>query len=899
MRANSDQPLTCRDIHVRPGAGTRVAVKGKFFFEGPAKCYIRGVTYGPFRPEPDGSQYHNPEVVSRDFEQMRASGINAVRTYTVPPRWMLDLAQTHNLRILIGVAWEQHVTFLAERRRERQILARVRSSVRECAGHPAVLGYSIGNEIPSPIVRWYGHRRVQHFLQELYWAAKSEDQESVVTYVNYPSTEYLELPFLDFYCFNVYLETRERLETYIARLQNLVGDKPLVMGEMGLDSFRNGEEQQRRLIQWQLEALWSSGCAGLFVFCWTDEWHRGGHDIDDWRFGLTTKTRQPKPALAEVAKSFRQIPFAGHSRATGSFETPPPKDALNGAPVEPAISVVICTYNGSRTLRDALTALHRQEYPSYEVIVVDDGSKDESAQTAKEFGVRLIRIPNGGLSNARNVGWRAARGKIVAYLDDDAAPDPHWLAYLAHTFATTDYAGVGGPNIAFPGDGFIAHCVDHAPGNPTQVLLTDREAEHLPGCNMAFRKSCLEAVGGFDTQFRIAGDDVDLCWRLTERGWKLGFHPAAMVWHHRRGTLRGYWRQQLNYGKAEAMLERKWPEKYNAVGHTTWNGRVYSKGLFSFLNLSRRRIYHGTWGSALFQSIYNVTPGTFASVLMLPEWYLVIGVLALICAASPLYPPLRFALPLLGLAFVPPLTHAAVSGSRAFFHVPPSARWRRLKLAVVTATLHFLQPAARLYGRLGFGLTPWRRRGTGQLAWPRPQTIDIWSENQWQSAEQRLAGFEQKLKATGAAVIRGGEFDRWDLQVRGGLLGSARLLMAIEEHGDGKQYLRIRLWPVVLPSVMILAVLFAVLAAIAALDLEWIAWASLNVPAVVLVGRTLYECATAMAVLRQAVSRAPRPCGSIAAKLDLKEAPKTASRARSKEFNAGSLPSVDGQLAAK
>jgi len=79
---------------------------------------------------------------------------------------------------------------------------------------------------------------------------------------------------------------------------------------------------------------------------------------------------------------------------------------------------------------------------------------------------------------------------------------------------------------------------------------------------MAFRRSWLEVINGFDPQFRQAGDDVDICWRTRERGGKLGFSPAAMVWHHYRRTVRAYWKQQMGYGKAEAMLERKWPEKF-------------------------------------------------------------------------------------------------------------------------------------------------------------------------------------------------------------------------------------------------------------------------------------------------------------------------------------------------
>src|SRR5262249_45823375 len=149
-----------------------------------------------------------------------------------------------------------------------------------------------------------------------------------------------------------------------------------------------------------------------------------------------------------------------------------------------------------------LEGLQRLDYPAFEVIVVDDGSTDDTAAIARQYDVRVISTENRGLAAARNLGMTAARGEIVAYLDDDAHPDPHWLQYFADTFLRTDYVAVGGPNIAPPGDGPIADCVANAPGGPTHVLVSDREAEHIPGCNMAFRKGALEAVGGFDPQFR-------------------------------------------------------------------------------------------------------------------------------------------------------------------------------------------------------------------------------------------------------------------------------------------------------------------------------------------------------------------------------------------------------------
>src|SRR2546430_17282761 len=96
----------------------------------------------------------------------------------------------------------------------------------------------------------------------------------------------------------------------------------------------------------------------------------------------------------------------------------------------------------------------------------------------------------------------------------------------------------------------IAECIARAPGGPNHVLVTDREAEHIPGCNMAFRKSRLEAIGGFDPQFRPAGDDVDVCWRLPEHGWKLGFPPAAMGGYHRSNSWRTYRRQATGFAPA-------------------------------------------------------------------------------------------------------------------------------------------------------------------------------------------------------------------------------------------------------------------------------------------------------------------------------------------------------------
>ena len=758
-----------------PAAETRPRVEGKFLFVGDEKLWVKGVTYGTFRPDENGAQFPQQHQVEKDFAQMAASGINAVRTYTVPPRGVLDLALQNGLRVMVGIPWEQHIAFLDDMTRVRAIMNQVRSAARSCAGHPALLCYAVGNEIPASIVRWHGRRNIERFVKRLYRLVKSEDPDALVTYVNYPTTEYLQLPFLDFVCFNVYLESRQCLEAYLARLQNATDERPLLMAEIGLDSRRHGENEQADSLSWQLRSVFTSGCVGSFVFAWTDEWYRGGHDIEDWDFGLTTRDRQPKPALSAVARVFADSPFPADTNW-------------------PGISVVVCSYNGAGTIRDTLEGLKKLCYPDYEVIVVNDGSTDDTPAIAGEYDITLISTENRGLSSARNTGYQAATKEIVAYIDDDAYPDPDWAHYLAFTYLSTEYAGVGGPNLAPAGDGPIADCVANAPGGPVHVLLSDTLAEHIPGCNMSFRRSALETVGGCDPRYRAAGDDVDLCWRIQEQVGEIGFHPAAMVWHHRRNSMQMYWKQQQGYGKAEALLEEKWPAKYNELGHTSWGGRLYGKGLTLDLGALRGRIYQGTWGSAPFQSLYRPAPETLLSLPLMPEWYFLIGLLAILSLLSLGWPPLGMVIPLFLAALALPLAQALFSATRARFTSAPQTLAQRAKLFAITAFMHLQQPMARLIGRLRHGLTPWRRRGMQLWEVPTPRKRPIWHE-QWEAPDRTLDTLRRRLSESDGVVTAGGDYDAWDLEVRGGLLGGARLLMATEEHGAGRQMLRFRVWP--------------------------------------------------------------------------------------------------------
>src|SRR5207247_398613 len=334
-----------------PVSAPRPAVRGKFLSAGDRKLYVRGVTYGAFRPDAHGNEYWDRDLIERDFAQMAESGINAVRIpHTAPPRSLLDAAHRHGVWVMVGLSAEQYLGFVIDGRTDVDPERVLRDRVRSCAGHPALLAYSLGNEIQAHVARWYGHRRVERYLERLYHVVKNEDPEGLVTYVNYPSTEYLELPYLDFLCYNVYLERHADLKAYLARLQNVAGDRPLMLTEIGLDALRNGEAAQASSLDWQIRTAFAGGCAGVFVFAWTDEWHRAGAQVDDWAFGITDCERRPKPALAAVRKAFVEAPFRDLSW--------------------PRISVVVCTYNGWRPIRDSLEGLEQLDYPNFAATVV-------------------------------------------------------------------------------------------------------------------------------------------------------------------------------------------------------------------------------------------------------------------------------------------------------------------------------------------------------------------------------------------------------------------------------------------------------------------------------------------------------------------------------------------------
>ncbi|HIF21112.1 MAG TPA: glycosyltransferase, partial [Gemmatimonadetes bacterium] len=330
-------------------------VDGKFLEVDGRRFLLKGVAYGTFAPDNQGSQFPSAERIEQDFALMAAAGINTVRTYTPPPPALLDAALRHGLKVMVGLAWPQHIPFLDDRRLTRSIRREAVTDVRRIASHPAALLFALGNEIPAGIVRWHGHGRIARFLSELYEDVKAAAPDSLLTYVNFPPTEHLDLDVFDVFAYNVYLHREPELRGYIARLQHLAGNRPLLLAEAGADSLREGLDGQSRITASHLRTAFAEGAYGAVAYSWTDEWWRGGQSVDDWAFGLVDKARHPKPALAAVKQVFANAPFPSSDRT-----------------MWPKVSVVVCAHDAADTIDDCLTSLAGLTYPDMEVIVVND-----------------------------------------------------------------------------------------------------------------------------------------------------------------------------------------------------------------------------------------------------------------------------------------------------------------------------------------------------------------------------------------------------------------------------------------------------------------------------------------------------------------------------------------------
>jgi len=789
----------------------KVTVDGKFFRAGRGKFHPKGVTYGPFAPNADGDHFASPDTTRHDFARIIQLGANLLRVYYVPPRWFLDLAAEFGIRVLVDVPWNKHLCFLDDEPSREGARRAVGEAAKTCAGHPAIFALCVVNEIPADIVRWSGDTAVSTFIDELVGVALAIDPTLLCTFGNFPPTEFLQPKSVHFCCFNIYLHERRPFENYLARLQMLANTKPLVLGEVGIDTLQEGHERQSELLSWQIEAAFRGGVAEMVIYSFTDDWYKENRQIKEWAFGLTRRDREPKPAFESVRQQFAIAPYFP-------------------LPATPRVSVVVASYNGATTLKTCLESLLELNYPDYEVLLVDDGSTDSTHRIVSQYPrVRVLTHErNRGLSAARNTGTDAATGEIVAFTDSDCRADEDWLYYIVSDLVGSRYTGMGGHNFLPPDDAATAACVMASPGGPAHVMLTDRLAEHIPGCNMVFYRWALQLIGGFDPVYRKAGDDVDICWRLQQRGYRIGFNSTGFVWHYRRNTIPAYLRQQSGYGEAEAMLERRHPENFNGFGGSRWAGRIYTHGKIG-IETRRPIIYHGVFGSGFFQSLYATNPGLTLLVVTSLEYHVLVTLPLLVLGAV---------LPYVGTVGIASLLFSLGLCITAGWQAElPAAKLRWWSRPLV-ALLFFLQPIVRGWARhrnhLRGQQTPLSaRENLASLALTgQPVCFDqllYWSE-QGVDRMTFLSRVLSRLDERGWQNKPDSGWNRFDVEIYGSRWARLELLTATEYHSGGRQLLRCRLsaaWSFV-SRALFLTVTSTLLIVIGALGKWWL-WSLLLV----------------------------------------------------------------------
>jgi hypothetical protein len=395
-----------------------------------------------------------------------------------------------------------------------------------------------------------------------------------------------------------------------------------------------------------------------------------------------------------------------------------------------------------------------------------------------------------GLSVARNVGAAHATGEIIAYTDSDCMADPDWLYYLVGTLLSGNYAGVGGPNISPPAQNWQQACVAAAPGGPSHVLLTDVVAEHIPGCNMAFHRWAFDKIGGFDPEYRKAGDDVDFCWRLQQEGEVIAFSPSAIVWHYRRFTLKAFRKQQEGYGEAESLLRFKHLVFFGPTGTAKWKGQVYGAPRFTWL-VNQPVIYHGVFGEGLFQCIYPTPQSELAAYLSSIEWVTLTSFLLLLSIP---FPALRIVAYLMfGGTFLVALSY--------MIHAKLEPRFDTVRARLLVAFLALSQPLVRGWARYFTWLkfkrtpesviatkekdfTPSNIRGTSKLV--------LWNE-EGKGRELLLTAVIEALENEGWSYSTDTGWKEWDVQIYGSFWWGVTMRSVTEYHGGPKCLTRIGL----------------------------------------------------------------------------------------------------------
>ncbi|HUL16661.1 MAG TPA: glycosyltransferase family 2 protein [Terriglobales bacterium] len=215
------------------------------------------------------------------------------------------------------------------------------------------------------------------------------------------------------------------------------------------------------------------------------------------------------------------------------------------------LTVYIPCYNAAHTIEASIRAVLDQTHPPDELLIIDDGSKDNSVELASRYPVRVIRHEkNKGLAAARNTAFANAAHPLVGAIDADVIPESTWLEHLLARFDDPRVAGAGGRLIEAHrskiADAWRAANMSQDLGLE-EIVIEHPSHRRLGGFGTIFRKDAVLAAGGYNENYRTNFEDVDLCERLLAAGHKLVFEPRAIAFHQRRDSIRSVIRTSWNW----------------------------------------------------------------------------------------------------------------------------------------------------------------------------------------------------------------------------------------------------------------------------------------------------------------------------------------------------------------
>ena len=230
---------------------------------------------------------------------------------------------------------------------------------------------------------------------------------------------------------------------------------------------------------------------------------------------------------------------------------------------KPHVSVVIPTKNSSRTLSDCLQSLVRQEYKSFEIIVVDAHSQDNTVEIAKKYTDKVFFEEGGTRASGCNVGIKYAHGDIIAFTDDDCEVPKDWLKQIVSNFEDETLDVLGGLAKTPEDSSKIEKAFGAVLNDLLLITYSWDDWEKVIGCNSAYRKATLIDAGGFRENL-LTAEETELHFRLKQAGKRIRYLDSLFVLHNRRCTPRQFWKQQFRFGVGKGKWLRSNPSAIKA-----------------------------------------------------------------------------------------------------------------------------------------------------------------------------------------------------------------------------------------------------------------------------------------------------------------------------------------------